>query len=247
MDDSCPIGTLFYVCQLNGFRGCCSVDPCSTTDSCPDTQAPSALRTATQPIETSGNISPQRTSTQIVAPDQPLPTTTSLNSAATSVSTASTQEGSTRDSPRPRYDLAIGVGVGIASFVVLALVCGYLFWKKYTHGVARRLDDIDCQNIIPGSVTNFLRPNIPLTSAETTALIEQGYVEMSSSPKVPNSHRVSAAELPALQSCDVPTNQATQSAETCKGTCSDRAHRATLATIGRHCKHEEFVTSWNRL
>ncbi|KAI1119353.1 hypothetical protein F5Y14DRAFT_395001 [Nemania sp. NC0429] len=150
MENSCPTGTLFYVCQLNGFRGCCSVDPCSTKDSCPDAQATSAIRTATQPVETSGSISLQRTSTRDITSDRPLPTTTSSSRAApSSSSTAPTQQGGTQGSPRPRYDLAIGVGLGVASFIVLALVCIYLFWKKYRQGVAGRSDGIDGHDVIP--------------------------------------------------------------------------------------------------
>lgn len=37
-DTQCAPGTAFYVCQLNNFRGCCSVDPCALTTGCPDTQ-----------------------------------------------------------------------------------------------------------------------------------------------------------------------------------------------------------------
>ncbi|KAL1954229.1 hypothetical protein VTO42DRAFT_1509 [Malbranchea cinnamomea] len=39
-DDQCPPNTNFYICQLNNFRGCCSVDPCALSEGCPDKQAP---------------------------------------------------------------------------------------------------------------------------------------------------------------------------------------------------------------
>ncbi|KAI9040747.1 uncharacterized protein KD926_007689 [Aspergillus affinis] len=32
----CAAGTKFYVCSLNDFRGCCSVDPCALKEGCPD-------------------------------------------------------------------------------------------------------------------------------------------------------------------------------------------------------------------
>lgn len=35
-DDRCAPDTNFYVCYLNNFRGCCSVDPCAMEDGCPD-------------------------------------------------------------------------------------------------------------------------------------------------------------------------------------------------------------------
>lgn len=37
-ESQCAPGTAFYVCQLNNFRGCCSVDPCALTAGCPDKQ-----------------------------------------------------------------------------------------------------------------------------------------------------------------------------------------------------------------
>ncbi|KAK2761669.1 hypothetical protein FQN54_001497 [Arachnomyces sp. PD_36] len=37
-DTQCTPGTNFYVCSLNNFRGCCSVDPCALTTGCPDNQ-----------------------------------------------------------------------------------------------------------------------------------------------------------------------------------------------------------------
>ncbi|KAA8650244.1 hypothetical protein EYZ11_003839 [Aspergillus tanneri] len=35
-DTQCNANTAFYVCKLNNFRGCCSVDPCDLKDGCPD-------------------------------------------------------------------------------------------------------------------------------------------------------------------------------------------------------------------
>lgn len=154
MDNSCQIGTLFYVCQLNGFYGCCSVDPCSNTDGCPDTQVTSFVQTAIQSTKTSRSISPQRTSTQRIASNQPWIATTLSHSIATSVSTAPTKESSSQGSPPLRHDLAIGIGLGVGSFIVLSLVCGYMLWRKYARGVARRLDNTNSQtNTIPGSTT----------------------------------------------------------------------------------------------
>ncbi|KAF5861288.1 hypothetical protein ETB97_000404 [Aspergillus alliaceus] len=36
-DTQCKPGTAFYVCQINNFRGCCSIDPCALESGCPDT------------------------------------------------------------------------------------------------------------------------------------------------------------------------------------------------------------------
>lgn len=35
-DTQCAPGTTFYVCELNNFQGCCSIDPCALTTGCPD-------------------------------------------------------------------------------------------------------------------------------------------------------------------------------------------------------------------
>ncbi|PLB47656.1 hypothetical protein P170DRAFT_437438 [Aspergillus steynii IBT 23096] len=35
-DTQCDVNTNFYVCHINNFRGCCSVDPCALKDGCPD-------------------------------------------------------------------------------------------------------------------------------------------------------------------------------------------------------------------
>ncbi|PLB35978.1 uncharacterized protein BDW47DRAFT_109549 [Aspergillus candidus] len=35
-DTQCPVGTAYYVCYINDFRGCCSVDPCAMKEGCPD-------------------------------------------------------------------------------------------------------------------------------------------------------------------------------------------------------------------
>ncbi|KAE8155353.1 hypothetical protein BDV25DRAFT_146515 [Aspergillus avenaceus] len=35
-DTQCETGKAYYVCNLNDFRGCCSVDPCALEDGCPD-------------------------------------------------------------------------------------------------------------------------------------------------------------------------------------------------------------------
>ncbi|KAE8374694.1 hypothetical protein BDV26DRAFT_269483 [Aspergillus bertholletiae] len=40
-DGQCPTGKNYYVCYLNNFRGCCSVDPCALEAGCPDTTEPS--------------------------------------------------------------------------------------------------------------------------------------------------------------------------------------------------------------
>ncbi|CZT45785.1 uncharacterized protein RSE6_06135 [Rhynchosporium secalis] len=40
-DGTCNAGKVFYSCQVNSFRGCCSVDPCALS-ACPDTDASSS-------------------------------------------------------------------------------------------------------------------------------------------------------------------------------------------------------------
>ncbi|KAI3322907.1 hypothetical protein HD806DRAFT_536087 [Xylariaceae sp. AK1471] len=193
-----------------------------------------------QQVTTSGSISPQKSSTQSTASGQPLQMT------ATSVSTTPAPKGGTQSSSYFRHDVAIGVGVGVASFVVLALVGSFLLWKKHTQAVATRPDIVSWHDVTPGSVEMPFILTHSLINSKATELIEEGYAEMSSSPTVLNMHEVTVSELPAPQSCYTPTHKTMQSASTCLDTCSAGFYRPTLAPAKGCCKHEEFVTSWNQ-
>ncbi|KAF2671596.1 hypothetical protein BT63DRAFT_422136 [Microthyrium microscopicum] len=44
-ENSCDASSQFYVCSLNNFHGCCSVDPCALTSGCPDGQSTPSTNT----------------------------------------------------------------------------------------------------------------------------------------------------------------------------------------------------------
>ncbi|KAK1147893.1 hypothetical protein N8T08_000408 [Aspergillus melleus] len=48
-DTQCPAGKAFYVCALNNFRGCCSVDPCALKEGCPDYKGGDSTKNETKP------------------------------------------------------------------------------------------------------------------------------------------------------------------------------------------------------
>ncbi|KAF2194490.1 hypothetical protein K469DRAFT_705950 [Zopfia rhizophila CBS 207.26] len=58
----CPIGTHFYTCFKNGFRGCCSIDPCDLP-SCPSTQTPPTTTLIPSVVATSISSVPTTSST----------------------------------------------------------------------------------------------------------------------------------------------------------------------------------------
>lgn len=79
---SCP-GGAYYVCQ-NGFKGCCSVDPCNPGATCPDT----SITMSTSPI-TTNNPSSTSTPTAIVTPST-VPTSSPVTTSSLSSTTSST-------------------------------------------------------------------------------------------------------------------------------------------------------------
>lgn len=79
---SCP-GGAYYVCQ-NGFKGCCSVDPCNPGASCPDTSS----NLSTSPI-TTGIPSSTSTPTAAATPST-VTTSTRATTSSSSTTTSST-------------------------------------------------------------------------------------------------------------------------------------------------------------
>ncbi|KAK1659340.1 hypothetical protein BDP55DRAFT_680175 [Colletotrichum godetiae] len=111
---NCAQQTSYYVCSKNGFRGCCTVDPCDLS-SCPDSYA------LTLSLSASSVTSTIRASSSMMQP-----TSTTPSSSATSAVT-STLPGATlttSDAHRPVIEgvplfiivLAIGVAVPLLAF-----------------------------------------------------------------------------------------------------------------------------------
>lgn len=95
---NCPSGTAYHVCQ-NGFKGCCSVDPCNPGDTCPDvsddSSSPSSALTSA-PTDSSPNSSTS-TTPDINTPNTPLQTATR----ATSIVTVTGPLPTTSQQPAP--------------------------------------------------------------------------------------------------------------------------------------------------
>ncbi|KLU83618.1 hypothetical protein MAPG_02671 [Magnaporthiopsis poae ATCC 64411] len=80
LDRDCPVGSSWYVCQSNGFKGCCEVDPCDLA-SCP-----SSPRTPTDDAATTKNA--RATKTAMITVTSPI-TVTVLSSSSEAVRTSS--------------------------------------------------------------------------------------------------------------------------------------------------------------
>ncbi|CAD0090615.1 unnamed protein product, partial [Aureobasidium vineae] len=80
---SCP-GGAYYICQ-NGFRGCCSIDPCNPGATCPDSS-----NTLSTSSATTRKPSPTSTSTTTSAPTPMSSPATMSSSSASTTSTSAT-------------------------------------------------------------------------------------------------------------------------------------------------------------
>lgn len=122
-DSECPQGSLFYVCHMNKFRGCCSVDPCALAEGCtaaPITRTPLAgsfssssiivgLPNSPTPFLTPSSTSGVSLSSPLVSP------TPATTSASVSVPKLSTHSAT-----------ILGIVVGLLAVIVASLVLWFL-------------------------------------------------------------------------------------------------------------------------
>ncbi|EMC93143.1 hypothetical protein BAUCODRAFT_158899 [Baudoinia panamericana UAMH 10762] len=85
--ESCPSGSAFYSCA-NGFKGCCSVDPCSPDGSCPGGTTSSTTATSTASLMTTGTSS--ITSTTQTSSQASISSTSTTATSTASISSTST-------------------------------------------------------------------------------------------------------------------------------------------------------------
>ncbi|KAF1830626.1 hypothetical protein BDW02DRAFT_91878 [Decorospora gaudefroyi] len=78
--DDCPAGGVFYFC--NGFRGCCTIDPCNPGSTCPADKDLTPGRSSAAVSKTS-----TASSSRVITTPTPISTTTSSSSASTTSST----------------------------------------------------------------------------------------------------------------------------------------------------------------
>ncbi|GKZ17180.1 hypothetical protein AbraIFM66951_001651 [Aspergillus brasiliensis] len=76
---SCPANAQWYVCAAGGFKGCCSVDPC-TTGVCPDESGSSGSSGSSGGSSSSSLVDTVPTTTE-----EPVPSTTLIQEPATSI------------------------------------------------------------------------------------------------------------------------------------------------------------------
>ncbi|KAK3072804.1 hypothetical protein LTR53_006176 [Teratosphaeriaceae sp. CCFEE 6253] len=109
---SCASGSAFYACA-NGFRGCCSVDPCNPGETCPDGQGSSSAATsaaATTAATTSSNATPA-SSTKTSSTSQHKTSTTS----AAAPKSSSTHKTSSLLTASPTGSTTSSVGASSSS------------------------------------------------------------------------------------------------------------------------------------
>ncbi|KAH6646835.1 hypothetical protein BKA67DRAFT_580689 [Truncatella angustata] len=123
-DTECPANSQFYVCSLNNFNGCCSTDPCSSVEGCPESSRSSSTSLALPSTTTLSAIS-----TWI----EPISTKTATTAPATSMphSATATTPAASDTSPEPPATslLSLIIAVGALAILVLALL-GWIFRKR---------------------------------------------------------------------------------------------------------------------
>lgn len=154
-DGTCNTGTVFYSCQVNNFRGCCSVDPCALPG-CPDAAASStrsqtaATSTTVQPntgpalvsipvliVSPSTTITsflslPPSTTTMIPSTITSIVTTTNASSSPASSSTlAAGKPGPTNPSPgKSNTPIIVGVVCGVVALSVLSVLAWFCLRRR---------------------------------------------------------------------------------------------------------------------
>ena len=142
----CKTGTQWYTCSANGFKGCCSVDPCNLSN-CPDSSAsPSSsasasLTTLTLTPQPAGSI-PTSTSASTYTSSSASATTTSqvtsttptveslISSTSSSTATSTQTPVSSHSSPPSKAPVIAGAVCGIVAASVLSILAWFLLRKR---------------------------------------------------------------------------------------------------------------------
>lgn len=145
MAGNCPLNQAFYVCNINGFRGCCPFDPCNVSAGCqqpPVTAGDHVSSTqegATERITTASLPSSTSPTATTIAP-------TTLPPAAIAPTTTLPKNDSmpqTQDANGSKVvPLAVGIGGGVVLiFVILAVGC-FLRRQRRTRPSAQGCDQM---------------------------------------------------------------------------------------------------------
>ncbi|KAL8388419.1 hypothetical protein RB595_009257 [Gaeumannomyces hyphopodioides] len=122
LDRECPIGSSWYTCQSNGFKGCCEVDPCDLA-SCPSSPSAPTEDTATTPSAraTATAITTVSTRVTMTVPSSPSEAVSTVSSSSTLISdTTSPTAGPTQ----PTAPQSPGAGTGTGNIETPAGIAG---------------------------------------------------------------------------------------------------------------------------
>lgn len=220
---SCPYG-LYYVCQLNSFRGCCAFDPCGLANGCSTTAVQSGTVSATL------TVAPAKLTSATQDPKSTADWRLSQSIIPTSATLASTAVPPPSKQPEINT-LAIVIGtVGPSSVMIILAI--FLFYRK----VSRRHTGRNAAG--PGTTpwASGIAPcrlNLPHPSELPC---HEPAVELEANPAP--IHPPISTKLPK------PPTPPGSHVLACSEHCPTSSIRATLSSSGRACDHEEDVTRW---
>ncbi|KAI1845690.1 hypothetical protein JX265_014075 [Neoarthrinium moseri] len=116
--NDCPTGKLWYTCAANGFRGCCSVDPCALTG-CPDTQSESNDSTSSGFSSVFSSMNTQSLSAVPVITVTAVATNTAASTAPSAVAAPLQTSG---------LPTAAAVATGAGGMLFIMLACCLITW-----------------------------------------------------------------------------------------------------------------------
>ncbi|RAL12228.1 uncharacterized protein BO97DRAFT_62845 [Aspergillus homomorphus CBS 101889] len=124
---SCPGNTLWYVCAKGGYRGCCSVDPCTVGFCAEDSSSASASATESTAVASASSSTTSTTSTTTAAE---VKTSTSTSTSSTSTQSPSTTATTTRTqtpnrNPINGKPIIASLTGGILALLLLAAFIAY--------------------------------------------------------------------------------------------------------------------------
>ncbi|KAH9212058.1 hypothetical protein DL95DRAFT_391908, partial [Leptodontidium sp. 2 PMI_412] len=136
-DGTCNAGKVYYACQINSFKGCCSVDPCALP-ACPDTDSSSTTapvsKSTSQPTPRQTLISiPNSVLSSTLATATIKPTSIIVDISITSSTPTHTRTQTQTPSSIPSLSPASGVPntpiiAGTVSGVVVLSILSILLW-----------------------------------------------------------------------------------------------------------------------
>jgi hypothetical protein len=154
----CPSYTSFYVCQKNGFRGCCSVDPCGM-ENCPGSI--SSIKTTVTLLSTTSSMSPRTTAIRSTSTFRNQDAvTTSLEIIPTDLATPSLHGSQSQTTSALSIGAIVGICGATAAVLIAAIIIAWLRIRKIRSSKRQIVDDILSDSLKSlNMVTNSSRPS----------------------------------------------------------------------------------------